>query len=347
MKAAILYGKGDLRYEDRPDPPPAGNGEITVRILRGGICGSDMHYFLEGGIGSAIRVREPIIIGHEGCGIVETVGNGVTTAKEGDMVAIRPARPCFSCMYCGKSMFTHCENMRHLGSAALLPHTAGLFCDKVLLHESQARVVKNADPAVMAFAEPLAVAYAGTRKLGDVVGKSVLVMGAGPIGALAGAACKTLGAGRVVVVDVRSAPLATALVLGADEAVNSAEDPNTIARWKEHKGCFDCMIEASGNKFAATDGMGMTRPEGVVAQVGSFPAGGAPDNFGPFTTKGLHWHASFRFYDEFGPAVSALERGLINPLPLLSASYPLAECVAAMESAASPKTAKVQVVISE
>lgn len=347
MKAAILYGKGDLRCENLPDPPAAGSGEIIVRILRGGICGSDMHYFLEGGVGSAIRVREPLVIGHEGCGIVESVGNGITALKEGDMVAIRPARPCFSCIYCGKGMFTYCENMRHLGSAALMPHTGGLFCDRVLLHESQACVVKDVDPAVMAFAEPLAVAYAGVRKLGDIIGKSVLVMGGGPIGSLAASACKTLGAGRVTVVDVRSVPLAMALALGADEVVNSTETPDTIARWKEHKGCFDCMIEASGNKFAAVDGMAMTRPEGVVAQVGSFPAGGTPDDFGPFTTKGLHWHASFRFYDEFGPAVSALERGLINPLPLLSASYPLAECVAAMEAAISPETAKVQVVISD
>lgn len=345
MKAAIIYGKGDLRYEDRLDPAPPGPNELVVRVLRGGICGSDMHYFLEGGVGTAIRVREPIIIGHEGCGIVEAVGSGVTAAEKGDMVAIRPARPCFSCLYCQRGQFTYCESMRHLGSAALLPHTHGLFCDKVLLHECQVRVVRHVKPEVAAFAEPLAVAYAGVRKLGDIVGRSVLVMGAGPIGALSVAACAALGAGRVVAVDVRARPLALALAMGADEAVNSAENPDTIARWKEHKGSFDCAVEASGNKFAAADAMAMTRPEGVIAQVGSFPAHGVPDDFGSFATKSLRWHASFRFYDEFGPAVSALERGTINPLPLLSASFPLAGCVEAMRAAISPDTAKVQIVM--
>lgn len=346
MKACVLHTQKQLSCDTVPAPVISEPSEVLVRILRGGICGSDMHYYLEGGVGS-IRVREPIIIGHEGCGIVEAVGSAVTGVQTGDMVAIRPARPCFECLYCKKGMFTYCEKMRHLGSAALLPHTSGLFAERVVIHEAQTIVVNNMAPEVAAFAEPLGVAYAAVHKLGDMVGKSVLVMGAGPIGALSAAAAKVLGAGSVTVVDVRQAPLDMAAQMGVDTILNSATHPEQIEAWKAHKGSFDCCVEATGNRFAAVDGMAMTRPEGVIAQVGTFAPGNAPQDLGPFATKSLKWHSSFRFYDEFGPAVSALQRGLINPLPLLSASFPMTDCVAAMESAISPETAKVQVIVSE
>jgi L-idonate 5-dehydrogenase len=107
------------------------------------------------------------------------------------------------------------------------------------------------------------------------------------------------------------------------------------------------MIEASGNAAAVADGMAMVKPMGVVSQVGMFALNKGPTEFGPFLTKALTWRAVFRFYDEFGPAVDALERGCINPLPLLSASYPARECVNAIKEALAPHTAKVQLIFDE
>lgn len=346
MKACVLHGIHDARYEDHADPVMKEPRELIVRVLRGGICGSDMHYYEEGGIGEAIRVREPIVMGHEGIGIVEKAGSDVKTAKEGDMVAIRPARPCFKCMYCERKMYTYCENMRHLGSAATFPHVDGLFADKVLVHEEQIRVVKNMKPEVGAFAEPLAVAYNGVRALGDMFGKHVLVMGAGPIGCLCMAVVRLLGAETVTMVDVRQLPLDIALKMGADAVCNSKEDRDQIARWKEHRGAFDLFLDASGNGFAVAEGMAMTRPEGIVSQVGVL-GGNVPKDLGVFTTKGLDWRGVQRFYDEFTSAVRALEEGWIDPLPLLSAEFPASEIDAAMKAAVSPETAKVQVVISK
>ena len=228
MKACVLHAKHDLRYEDIPEPQISEGCEVKVRIQAGGICGSDQHYYLEGGIGTAIVVREPIVIGHEGCGIVEEVGKDVAGIKEGDMVIIRPARPCFrpDCYYCAHHMYSYCENMRHLGSAATFPHVQGLFAEKVVVHSAQCRVVKAMKPEVAAFAEPLGVAFNGVHSLGDVIGKNVLVMGAGPIGLLCAASAKVLGADRVTVVDIRQEPLEIALKLGADEIVNSKDNPD-------------------------------------------------------------------------------------------------------------------------
>lgn len=343
MKACVLHGKGDIRCEEIAEPQLKDNNEVKVKILAGGICGSDQHYYAEGGIGTAIVVREPIVIGHEGCGIVEEVGSNVTGLKAGDMVIIRPARPCFECVYCKNHQYSFCLNMRHLGSAMTMPHVQGLFSEKIVVHKEQCRVVKEMKPEIAAFAEPLSVAYNGVHSLGDFIGKSVLVMGAGPIGCLAAAAAKTLGADRVTVVDIRNKPLEIAMQMGADEICNSKENPEQIEKWCENKGHFDCTIECTGNGFAATQAMKMTKPEGTVAQVGMFGSGHQPTDLGAFMTKGIKWVSVFRFYKEFGPAVNALESGIINPLPLLSASYPPEQVEEAMKAALSPETMKVQV----
>ena len=347
MKACVLHKIHDLRYEDHPDPQIKNPREAIVRVLRGGICGSDMHYYEEGGIGTVIKVREPLIIGHEGVGVVESIGSEVSTIKVGDMVVMRPARPCYVCDFCRKEQYPYCNAMEHLGSAARLPHAAGLFAEKALIHEDQAKVVRKISPEIAAFAEPLAVAYNGVRSAGEVIGKKVLVMGAGPIGALSAVAAQLLGAAEVAAVDVRQLPLDLCRQMGVANVVNSKENPDQIAKWKENRGYFDVMIEASGNSFAVADGMAMVKPWGTVSQVGMFSEGKGPTEFGPFTTKSITWRGVFRFYDEFGPAVDALEQGYVNPLPLLSGSFPASDCVAAIKEAMSPNSAKIQLVFAE
>lgn len=343
MKAVVLHKKLDIRYEDVPDATINDPKEVIVKMLTGGICGSDQHYYEFGANGSAIVVREPLVIGHEGCGIVEEVGSGVTKVKKGDLVVLRPARPCFDCFYCNRHEYTYCENMRHLGSAATMPHVAGCFSDYCTVHEEQCGVVKNLAPEVGAFAEPLAVAYNGVHKSGDIMGKKVLVMGAGPIGCLAVAAAKAAGADRVAAADLRDDVLNIAKQMGADYICNSKTNPEQIEKWCEHKGYFDILIECTGNGFACVQGMKMVKPEGVVSQVGMYGTGHQPTDFGPFSVKGLKWNSVFRFYDEFAPAVNALESGTINPLPLLSASFKPEQCKEAMEAAISPTTSKVQI----
>ena len=343
MKAVVLHKKMDLRWEDVPDATIKDPKEVIVKVLAGGICGSDQHYYTQGGNGTAIIVREPLVIGHEGCGIVEEVGKDVTKVKKGDMVVLRPARPCFNCCFCDNHEYTFCENMQHLGSAALFPHTAGLFSDYVTVHEEQCGIVRNIKPSVGAFAEPLGIAYSGAHALGDVIGKNVVVMGAGPIGCLCAAAVKTIGANSVTVVDIRQEPLETALKMGADQICNSKDNPEQIEKWCEHKGYFDLGVEATANGFAAATLMKMVRPMGVISQVGMYGAGHEPKDFGPFAVKALKWHSVFRFYEEFGAVIGALDRGVINPLPLLSASFPGEKCVDAMQAALSPETMKVEI----
>lgn len=346
MKACVLHAMHDVRYEDFADPQIKSPREVRVRMQRGGICGSDMHYYEEGCVG-VFKVREPFILGHEGAGIVESVGKEVSGFKPGDKVTIRPARPCFSCQYCQKGQHTYCLNVSHLGSASTMPHTHGLFADFVVVHEEQLRKVHNISAAIAAFAEPLAVAFNGVRSLGECMGKDVLVMGAGPIGALCAATARLQGAESVTVVDVRQFPLDICKKMGIDRVVNSRENPEQLEEWKKNRGHFELMIEASGNARALADGLAMVKPEGVVSQVGMFAAGHEPTGLSPFLNKGIKWVGVFRFYDEFTAAVRALELGHIDPSPLLSAAYPAADCQKAIQEALGEHTAKVQLIFSE
>ncbi len=129
MRSIIIHSAKDLRVEEAPVGSP-GAGEVLIRIDTGGICGSDLHYYNHGGIGEAIRLKEPMILGHEVSGFVDKLGDDVNALAVGDLVAISPSRPCGSCQYCQIGQQNHCENMRFYGSAMPFPHIQGAFANK-------------------------------------------------------------------------------------------------------------------------------------------------------------------------------------------------------------------------
>ena len=125
MRAIVIHAAKDLRVEQREDEP-VGPGEVAVRIEAGGICGSDLHYYNHGGFG-AIRLREPMILGHEIAGVVAELGSGVAGLSVGDRVAVNPSRPCHRCRFCLRGLPNHCLHMRFYGSAMPMPHIQGGF----------------------------------------------------------------------------------------------------------------------------------------------------------------------------------------------------------------------------
>ena len=128
MRTITIYGEKDLRVVDGQSASP-GPGEVRIDIINGGICGSDLHYYQHGGIGDTIRVREPMILGHEVSGKVAELGSGVDAFAVGDLVAISPSRPCYNCACCRLGRHNHCENMRFYGSAMPFPHIQGPFAN--------------------------------------------------------------------------------------------------------------------------------------------------------------------------------------------------------------------------
>ena len=343
MKAAIIHGARDLRIEDAATQP-AGPGEVLVRIRAGGICGSDLHYYQDGGFGT-VRIREPMILGHEIAGQVMEVGPGVTRVRPGDRVAVDPSRPCGQCRYCLEGTPRHCLDMRFYGSAMRMPHVQGGFRETLVCTEAQAVPVPPGLPLEhAAFAEPLAVCLHAVGQAGPVLGRRVLVTGTGPIGALAILAARHAGAREVVATDLADAPLAIARRIGADLAVNVRTDPAGLDRFKADKGYFDVVIEASGSAAALAAALAVARPGATVVQVGIGGDMTLPVNL--LTAKEIRLRGSFRFDAEFAWAVGFIASGAIDVAPLLTEVVPLAEAVRGFELAADRSRAmKVQLAL--
>src|SRR5947209_17614403 len=225
MKTRVckLHRAGDIRIEEQDVPAP-GAQEVLVRMTAGGICGSDLHYFHHGGFGT-VRVREPMILGHEVAGTIKALGATVSGLAIGDRVAVSPSRPCNTCDYCRKGQQNRCLNMRFYGSAMPMPHIQGAFRQRLVAEAWQChKVADGISINEAAFAEPFAVVLHAVNGAGSLLGKRVLVTGCGPIGALAVVAARLHGAREIVATDVMAAVLEKALRLGADRVINVAED---------------------------------------------------------------------------------------------------------------------------
>jgi L-idonate 5-dehydrogenase len=135
MKAVVIHAARDLRIEEREVEAP-GPGQVEVAIEAGGICGSDLHYFNHGGFGT-VRIREPMILGHEIAGTIRSIGARDSKFAVGDRVAISPSRPCNDCEYCLRGQQNHCLNKRFYGSAMPMPHIQGAFRQRLIAEEWQ------------------------------------------------------------------------------------------------------------------------------------------------------------------------------------------------------------------
>lgn len=335
-----LHAQEDLRLETQPPSDP-GPGEVRVAVLAGGICGSDLHYWLEGGIGT-IRVQEPIILGHEAAGRIEAIGPGVTGLAVGQLVAMNPSHPCGTCEFCTQGLPIHCVAMKFKGSAMYLPHQQGMFRDLMVIGAGQCFVLpEGTDPGAAACAEPLAVCLHAANRGGDLAGKTVLVTGAGPIGALCVAVARQRGAAEIIVTDIQDATLAIARAMGADHAVNTATSPDGLAPWQAGKGRVDLVFECSAAAPAIRDAISCLRPRGTLVQVGV--AGPTPMPLNVMVGKEIHFIGSQRFDAEFAQAVALIGSGAIDPRPMITATFPADRAIEAFNIARDrSRSVKVQ-----
>jgi L-idonate 5-dehydrogenase len=320
MEALVIHSPGDLRVEDVPTAP-LGTGDIRVRVRAGGICGSDLHYWQHGGFGT-IRIQQPMVLGHEVAGVVEAAGAAVANLRPGDRVAVNPSHPCGQCRYCQMGLQNHCLDMRYFGSAMRMPHVQGAFRQQIVVGAAQGhKLALGVSDAEGAMAEPLAVALHAVNRAGPLVGRKVLVTGSGPIGAMAVIAARRAGAAHIVATDVVAQPLRKVLAVGADEAINVADDPQALARFAGEKGQFDVLFEASGNERALRSAFEVVRPRGVIVQLG-LSGGELTLPLNMVVAKEFDLRGAFRFHEEFGVAVELINKKLVDLKPLISATLP-------------------------
>jgi L-idonate 5-dehydrogenase len=329
MKAIVIHAARDLRIEDRPEETP-GPGQLRLRLATGGVCGSDLHYYNHGGFGD-VRLKEPMILGHEVSAHVTDTGPGVTWFAPGQLVAVSPSRPCGSCAYCHDGLPNHCLNMRFYGSAMPFPHIQGAFRETLVVEAAQCVDATGLTAGEAAMAEPLAVTLHATTRAGQMLGKRVLVTGCGPIGVLSIIAARRAGAAEIVATDLSDFTLALARKAGADRTINTGTEPTALSTYAPNKGYFDVLYECTGVAAALAGAIAVMRPRGVILQLGL--GGDMTVPVQAITAKELDLRGSFRFHAEFATGVTLMRKGLIDVKPLITHTVPLADAETAFRLA--------------
>lgn len=340
-QAIVIHAANDLRVEPVDTTAP-GQDEVQIKMHTGGICGSDLHYFNHGGFG-AIRLREPMILGHEVAGHITALGAGVQHLKIGDLVAVSPSRPCNSCIFCLKGEQNHCLNMRFYGSAMPFPHIQGAFRQFLTVSAAQCAPAEGLTPAEAAMAEPLAVCLHAVRQAGYILGKRVLVTGCGPIGLLTILAARRAGAVEIIATDLSDFTLEIAARNGADRVINIAKTPDALNDYTSDKGQIDVLFECTGAAIALQGAIPTLRPGGTIIQLGL--GGDMTLPVQAMTAKELVLRGSFRFHPEFFVGVKLMQSGLIDVKPLISHSLPLEKAMDAF-GLASDRTQSTKVHIT-
>ncbi|MGI9434083.1 MAG: L-idonate 5-dehydrogenase [Geminicoccaceae bacterium] len=333
MRALQIHAARDLRLADVAPPALAAN-EVRVAVKSGGICGSDLSYYFKGRVGD-FALQEPMILGHEVAGEIAEIGAEVEGLALGDPVAVNPSRPCLACPDCLGGRSNLCRDMLFYGSAARVPHVQGAFSDLVIARADQChRVPPTLSSSIATAAEPLAVALHAVNRAGQMMGRNVLIAGAGPIGLLVALAAKQAGAGAVSIFDIADAPLAKAEEIGVDAAyrVGGSQDP--LKPFEANKGLFDIAFEATGALPALTALLRVTRPGGRVVQIGMLPPGEVAVAANLLMAQEIDYLGSFRFHEEYAVAVKFLIAGKIDVAPLITGEYSLDDADEAFEVAA-------------
>lgn len=324
--AVVAHGKGDLRIEEVPLGEPASD-QAVIEIAYGGICGSDLHYWLHGAAGESI-LKDPLVLGHEVVGVVARAAADGTGPAVGTPVAVHPATPGPGAAKYPSDRPNLSPGCTYLGSAARHPHTDGAFLRYANLPTRMLRTLPERLPLRLAtLVEPASVAWHAVARAGDVRGKSALVVGCGPIGTLAIAVLKRAGASHITAVDMYAKPLEIAAAVGADTLLQ-ATDADAISAVEA-----EVVIESSGNHFGLASAIKGAVRGGRVVMVGLLPSGEQPVAISLAITRELELVGAFRFNDEIDEVIAALADGSLVVDPVITHEYALRDGLEAFEMA--------------
>jgi len=333
MLTSRLYGIRDLRVERAPVPTP-GPGEVLLKIATGGTCGSDVHYYLEGGIGDA-RVKAPITMGHEFSAWIAGFGPGVAGApglRLGQLVAVEPAISCGVCEFCRRGHPNICPHVRFCGT----PPVDGIFAEyAVMPAENCFPLPEGFSPDEGALLEPLGIAIHTVDLAHLKVGQTVAILGAGTIGLMTAAVAKIAGAGAIYMTE----PLASRRQFALGYAADAVFDPQTedvvaaILRATDGRG-VDVAFEAAGAPETPDQAARVACPGGKVVVVG-IPADDTMTlNASVIRRKGLTIKLVRRMKHTYPRAIRMVSKGIVDIKPLATHHFPLERIAEAFELAA-------------
>lgn len=327
--AVVAHAADDLRVEDIGAPAPRAD-EAVVEIAYGGICGSDLHYWRHGAAGASV-LREPMILGHEVSGVVTAGAVDGSGPAAGTPVTVHPLTPHGDGVTPWPADRPNlAPASSYLGSAMHLPHTQGAFARRVALPSRMLHALPaGLDLQTAALAEPAAVAWHALGRAGGIRGRSVAVIGAGPIGQLVASAAQRGGASVVTVTDVQDAPREIAEARG----IRSLDARDEVAIAGLHA---DVVVESSGTVPGLAAAVSATVRGGTAVLLGLQRAGEVPAPIATAITRELTMLGSFRFGDEFDDVIAALADGSLDVTGIVSQVRPAADALEAFALAADP-----------
>lgn len=330
MRAQALLRIHEVEIQDRPVPVPDAD-QVLVRIESVGVCGSDVHYYQHGRIGDFV-VEEPMILGHEASGEVVAVGSDVDTARIGQRVSIEPQRCCRVCPACKRGEYNLCPDIEFYAT----PPIDGCFSEYALIQSDFAHTIPDSVSwDAGALLEPLSVGIAAARKAHLTVGDSVLIAGAGPIGAVVAQVARAFGAAQVVVTDPVESRRRTVLELGATEAY-APGSPELEGR------TFDAFFDATGVTAAVVDGIKHVAAGGSAIIIGM----GDDDMLLPvsyITSHEVDVTGIFRYNNTWPTAIELVASGAVDLDRLATDHYGLDDAEIPLRDKPAPTTLKAMV----
>jgi L-iditol 2-dehydrogenase len=330
VRVARLHGAGDIRITDEPQPSPA-PGEVLVRVTAVGICGSDLHWYDESGIGEAVLDR-PLVLGHEAAGVI------ASGPRAGERVAIDPSLACERCPVCARGLGHLCPNVRFLGHST----TDGALREVIAWPEDHLVPVPDAlDDDAAAMLEPLGVAIHAFRLAQFAPGGTVAVLGAGPIGRLLIRLAFAAGATTVVATDVLAHRVAAAREDGAiAELVDGGGERRRLLDALGGRPA-DVAIEIAGEADAVAAGVDLVKPGGVVVVAGIPIGNEIPVPVSVARRKGLDLRFARRMNRIYEEAIALAASRRVRLDDIVSHRFPIAEAGAAFEVAVRREGHKV------
>lgn len=326
MRALRWHGPGDLRLTDLVEPELRA-GEVRIRVALCGICGSDLHEYIDGPHAIPVErphaisgCRAPLTLGHEFCGVV--VESADAEVAVGRRVAVEPEYRCGKCHYCRRGAYNRCVHMGFVGlmgdgglaeSAVVPAYTVHPLPDEVRFDQAAAL-------------EPAAVALHAVRTSGMRPGDVCAVFGMGPVGLLTVAMLRRCGAGGIIAVDVHAGRLALAGEMGASEVVDASRADSAAAVFAASSGLGAAVaFEAAGSQASLASTLACVRKGGEALLVGLM--GKAQVDVFDIVNRELRLTASVGYRDVFPTLIDWTARGLIDPSAIVTRKVPLAQAV--------------------
>lgn len=320
----------------RPIPTPGPN-EVLLHMEAASICGTDIHLFKWDPWAAEI-LKPPTILGHELAGRVVQLGSGVSRVREGDLVGVESHLVCWECAQCRSGQMHLCRDLKVFGA-----HVDGGFAEYVVVPEANAIESNGLDPAVVALQEPMGNAVHAAF-VEPIEGRSVAVTGCGPIGLLSVAIAKASGATWVVATDVEPYRLEIARTMGADLALD-ARDPDTAQRIvaATNGDGVDVVLEMSGSQAALDQALEFSTRGGRISLLGIFASPVEVHLSDLVIQKGLRLYGVYgrKIYETWERTQALLRSGAVDPTPLITHRFDLADWEQAFDLVASRHAGKV------